>query len=47
MYDELAESVKKGEDNVAMYRICSSCNSERTYFGEAVSNIGEEASFVV
>ena len=45
--DQLTDFVKKSEDNVAIYRLCSSCDSERTYFGEAVSNIGEEASFVV
>ena len=44
---ELMDLVKESEDCVAIYRLCASCDSERTYFGEAASDIGEETAFVV
>ena len=44
---ELVDLVEKNEDRMAIYRLCASCDSERIYLGAAVSNIGEEAVFVV
>lgn len=46
---ELSGLIDPAEDHVAVYRLCSTCETERLYLGlsETVSNIGKEDVFIV
>ena len=46
---DLAALIDMQEDNVVVYRLCGSCNRERSYYGlgRNTANIGEEEVFIV
>lgn len=46
---EISMLMDLSEDNIAIYRLCSSCERERLYLGvgEAADHVGEETVFIV
>lgn len=36
-----------GEDSLAVYRLCRTCDRNRSYFGQANQSIGDEEVFIV
>ena len=46
---EISTLIDRSKDNIAIYRLCGSCERERSYLGvgEAVDRVGEETVFIV
>ena len=46
---EISTLIDRSEDNIAIYRLCGSCERERSYLGvgEVADRVGEETAFVV
>lgn len=46
---EISAIIDRSEDNIAIYRLCGSCERERSYLGVGATadRVGEEAVFIV
>ena len=48
-FAEIAALIDRSEDHVAIYRLCGSCERERSYLGtgKTADRVGEEIVFIV